>query len=371
MVQYRITISLIDNNGQAMLLLGRLGRSRLRSLTGLHRNVILIALTSFFADVSSEMAYPILPLFLSETLKAPATAIGLIEGIAEAIQHGVQGFAGRLSDRRPRKKPIAVAGYALSALSKPLIGLATGWPVALTGRAADRLGAGSRSAPRDALIASSVSADARGRAFGLEGIGDNAGAFLGPLLALLLVAGLGAGYRLVFFLAFIPGLFALGLMLSVREPPQSSPPPAVAAVSARFRMSPEYRRYLLATALFGIGNSTNAFLILRLNDAGGRSPRRCSSTPASIWSPRLLRTRPAPRPTAGVANRCSWEVSPSSPPSMSGLPRGRASGCSCRCSRATVSTRAPTARSARRSPATSCRPNFAPPVSAGTRRRSA
>ena len=243
-------------------------RPRSRSLAGLNRNVFLIALTSLFADISSEMAYPILPLFLSETLKAPATVVGLVEGVAEAIQYGVQGIAGRVSDRLPRKKPVAVAGYALAAIGKPIIGLATGWPVALAGRATDRLGAGSRTAPRDAMIAASVGEDARGRAFGLEGIGDNAGAFLGPLLALLLVAGLDAGYRLVFFLAFLPGLVAFGLILAVREPRLASAPAPVAAPVRGAPLSPDYRRYLFVTALFGIGNSTNAFLILRLKDAG-------------------------------------------------------------------------------------------------------
>lgn len=233
----------------------------------LPRNVVLIALTSLCADLSSEMAYPLLPLFLTETLRAPASAVGLVEGVAEATQHGVQALSGSAADRLPRKRPLAALGYALTAAGKPLIGAATGWPLALAGRAVDRLGAGTRSAPRDALIANSVGEDARGRAFGLEGIGDNAGAFLGPLLALLLVAVAGVSYRAVILLAVVPGLAALGLILAVREP-RDAAAPAPLARAAALPFAPAYWRYLGVTALFGLGNSTNAFLVLRLRDAG-------------------------------------------------------------------------------------------------------
>jgi MFS family permease len=132
------------------------------------------------------MLYPILPIFLTQILHASGSVVGVVEGIAEATQNVVQGFSGWLSDKLRKRKALALIGYFVSALGKPFMGIAAAWPGVLGGRFLDRLGAGFRSAPRDALIASSVSDEYRGRAFGLEGIGDNLGAFLGPLLAVLL-----------------------------------------------------------------------------------------------------------------------------------------------------------------------------------------
>jgi MFS family permease len=158
-----------------------------RYFAGLSRNTFLLALTSLFADISTEMLVPILPIFLTHTLRSTGSIVGLIEGIAGATQNIVQGFAGSLSDKWQRRKPIALVGYFLAAIGKPLMGVATGWQGVLGGRFLDRFGAGTRSAPRDALIASSVQKADRGRAFGLEGVGDNAGAFLGPIVAVLLL----------------------------------------------------------------------------------------------------------------------------------------------------------------------------------------
>jgi MFS family permease len=158
-----------------------------RYFGGLSRNTFLLALASLFADISTEMLYPVLPIFLTQTLNASGSIVGLVEGVAQATQNIVQGFSGSLSDKLQKRKPIAMAGYLLAAVAKPLIGLSTVWQGLLGARVLDRFGAGSRSAPRDALIASSVDEQNRGRAFGLEGIGDNAGAFLGPLLAVFLL----------------------------------------------------------------------------------------------------------------------------------------------------------------------------------------
>jgi MFS family permease len=163
------------------------------------------------------MLYPILPILLTQTLKASGSVVGLVEGIAEATQNIVQGFTGWLSDKLHRRKPIALVGYNLAAIAKPLIGLATAWPGVLGGRFLDRLGAGARTAPRDALIASSVDEKDRGKAFGLEGIGDNAGAFLGPLIAVALLFALGLNIRWVFYLAIIPGLLSVLMILLVKE----------------------------------------------------------------------------------------------------------------------------------------------------------
>lgn len=177
-----------------------------RGLSGLSRNTFLLAASSLFADISTEMLYPVLPVFLTQTLKASGTIVGLLDGFAQATQNIVQGFSGALSDKLQKRKPVAIAGYLLAAIAKPLMGLATIWPALFGARLLDRFGAGARSAPRDALIASSVAEENRGRAFGLEGMGDNAGAFLGPLLAAFLLYAVRVDIRSIFYLAVIPGL---------------------------------------------------------------------------------------------------------------------------------------------------------------------
>lgn len=125
------------------------------------------------------MLYPVLPVFLTQTLKASGSIVGLVDGFAQATQNIVQGFSGALSDRLQKRKPVAVVGYLLAAVAKPLMGVAATWQVLFGARLLDRLGAGPRSTPRDALIAASVDEKNRGRAFGLEGVGDNAGVKLG------------------------------------------------------------------------------------------------------------------------------------------------------------------------------------------------
>jgi MFS family permease len=238
-----------------------------RYFAGLSRNTFLLAFASLFSDISTEMLYPVLPVFLTQTLSASGSIVGLVDGFAQATQNIVQGFSGALSDKLQKRKSIALAGYLLSAVAKPLMGLSTVWQGVFGARLLDRLGAGTRAAPRDALIASSVDEKDRGRAFGLEGFGDNAGAFLGPLLAVLLLYALHVGVRAVFYVAIIPGLLAFLMVLMVSEHPA-----AVAAkskIDISLRQFPKaYWRYLLVTALFGLGNSSNAFLILRTQDIG-------------------------------------------------------------------------------------------------------
>jgi len=238
-----------------------------RYFAGLSRNTFLLALASLFADISSEMLYPILPIFLTQTLKASGSVVGLVEGVAEATQNIVQGFSGSLSDRLQRRKPIALAGYLLAAVAKPLMGTATAWQGVLGGRFLDRLGTGTRSAPRDALIASSANEASRGRAFGLEGVGDNAGAFLGPLLAVLLLIVWHLDIHLIFYLAVVPGLFAFFMVLLVEERPVAVTAKSKIDVNPT-RFPKAYWKYMLATALFGVGNSSNAFLILQTKDMG-------------------------------------------------------------------------------------------------------
>lgn len=213
------------------------------------------------------MLYPILPIFLTQTLHATGSIVGLVDGLAQAAQNIVQGFSGALSDRLQRRKPIALIGYLLAAVAKPLMGFTRSWQALLGTRLLDRFGTGTRSAPRDALIASSVAESDRGRAFGLEGFGDNAGACLGPLLTVALLYALHVGIRDIFYVATIPGLAAFLMILLVKEQP--------AAVRAKSkidvgpgRFPGAYWRYLAVTALFGLGNSSNAFAILRIREIG-------------------------------------------------------------------------------------------------------
>jgi MFS family permease len=234
---------------------------------GLSQNTFLLALSSLFADISTEMLYPVLPVFLTQTLRASGSIVGLVDGFAQATQNIVQGFSGALSDRLQKPKGVALLGYFLAAISKPLMGLATSWYSLFAARLLDRFGAGTRSAPRDALVAASVDEANRGRAFGLEGGGDNAGAFLGPLLAVFLLYSLHVAIRTIFYLAIIPGLVAFTMVLFVQERP--------VAVAAKSRIDiglrefpASYWKYLLVTAVFGLGNASNAFLILRTQDIG-------------------------------------------------------------------------------------------------------
>jgi len=240
---------------------------RKRYPAGISRDTVLLAFASLFADISSEMLYPILPIFLTQVLHARGSAVGLVEGIAEAAQNVVQGFSGWLSDQLKKRKALALIGYFVSALGKPLMGIAGAWPGVLGGRFLDRLGSGFRSAPRDALIASSVSDEYRGRAFGLEGFGDNLGAFLGPLLAVLLLFSFHLEMRWIFLLAIVPGLLAFSMILFVRERPMRVA--AKSKIDLRMREFPvNYWKYLLVIAIFEIGNSSNSFLILQTKSIG-------------------------------------------------------------------------------------------------------
>ena len=240
---------------------------RSRYGAGISRNTVLLAFASLFADISSEMLYPLLPIFLTQVLHASGSVVGVVEGVAEATQNLVQGFSGWLSDKLQKRKALALIGYFVSALGKPLMGIATVWPGVLGGRFLDRLGAGFRSAPRDALIASSVPDEYRGRAFGLEGIGDNLGAFLGPLLAILLFLSFHFEIRSIFFLAIVPGLLAFSMILLVHE--RRVAVAAKSKIDVNLREFPAgYWKYLLVIAIFEIGNSSNSFLILQTKSIG-------------------------------------------------------------------------------------------------------
>jgi len=223
---------------------------------------------SFLADVSSEMVYAANPALLTRVLGAAPWAVGVIEGIAESTASLLRLYAGWLSDRIGRRKPLTLAGYGLGAVSKPLIGLATGWGGVLVGRFLDRAGKGLRSAPRDALIAESCSPEVRGRAFGLHRGMDTAGAVLGPLIGYAFLSWRPGALRDLYLLAFAPGALAVAVLaIWVRERRRPDKITAPSPPLPSFRgLSSAYRRYLIALAVFSIGNSSDAFLVLRAQD---------------------------------------------------------------------------------------------------------
>lgn len=225
-----------------------------------------LGLVSLLTDASSEMIYPLLPTFLTRVLGAGPAVLGAIEGVAEATASLLKLASGWLADRVPRRKPLVVLGYGLSSIARPLVGLATSSGQVLAVRFADRVGKGTRGAPRDALVADVTPADVRGRAFGFQRAMDHAGAVAGPLLASsLLLAGL--ELRAVFLWAALPAVVCmLVLVLAVREQPRREGPPVARAGPAASLGA--FHRYLALLALFTLGNSSDAFLLLRAQESG-------------------------------------------------------------------------------------------------------
>lgn len=273
-------------------------RPRLR----LGRNVLALAAVSFLTDVSSDMTYPLLPVFLATVLGASATAVGAIEGAAESVAALLKLASGWLSDRMPRRKPLVLAGYTIASVIRPLIGLAQSVSQVLAIRVTDRLGKGIRGAPRDALIADSVDPAIRGRAFGFHRAADHAGAVVGPLLAFVLLRWMGLDLRTVFLLTAIPGALAvLMLIFGVREVPRSAPDKGGKGLNLRVSLGRRFWAYLGVLFLFTLGNSTDAFLLLRAGQLGVAPAlvpilwamlhvvKALSSTPGGILSDRLGR----------------------------------------------------------------------------------
>lgn len=239
-----------------------------RALTQLPRSVWLLGLVSLVNDSASELVYPLVPLYLSGVLMAGPRVLGLIEGVAEALSSLLKLAAGVLADRSGAAKPWVVAGYGLAGLARPALAFVTGWPLLLALRLADRIAKAVRAAPRDALLAASITPAQRGLAFGLHRAMDNAGAVIGPLLAWALLAA-GVPLQQVFLWALVPGLVCVALTLALREPPV----PAAAAPAPAFSwtlagLPVPLRRYLVVVALFTLGNSSNMFLLLRARELG-------------------------------------------------------------------------------------------------------
>lgn len=243
----------------------------MRGFGRLPRLVVLLGLTSFLSDVASEMIYPLLPLFLSTTLGAGVVALGLVEGTAESVAAFLKLAAGVGSDRGGRRKPWVVLGYALAGIARPLVAFAGSAGQVLAIRVTDRVGKGLRTAPRDALLAAAVAPAQRGRAFGFHRAADHAGALVGPLVAAALLGVGGLALESVFLAAVVPGLLApLVVLLWIREPAVPRPEsPGEGSPAARSGPPPPgFRPYLAALALFTLGNSTDAFLLLRAVELG-------------------------------------------------------------------------------------------------------
>lgn len=234
----------------------------------LHRNVLALGMVSLLTDLSSEMIYPLLPLFLAASLGAGPAALGLIEGVAETTASLLKLFSGAWSDRAGKKKPLVLLGYGVSAIARPLVGFAGSWLHVLAVRFTDRIGKGVRTSPRDALIAAHVPPTLRGKAFGLQRSLDHLGAVLGPVAAFSLLWA-GVTLRSVFLLSVIPGLLAVAVIaLRVQDAPAEGAPVHVGGILRRGTLSREFRRYLALVGLFTLGNASDAFLILRAVDAG-------------------------------------------------------------------------------------------------------
>jgi len=240
----------------------------MKNKSGISKNVFVLGLVSFFNDVASEMIYPIVPIFLTSVLGAPVAIVGLIEGIAESTASVLKVISGWLSDKWQKRKPFIIAGYSFSAISKIILSLAYSWPFVLLARFIDRFGKGTRTSSRDALITESSEDKVRGRAFGFHRTLDTLGAVVGPLIALLAIHFLDNNFRLIFFLAFIPAFIGILLLLFfVKEKKKEANSLNTFHFNWR-ELNPSFKIFLLISLIFALGNSSDAFLILRAQNLG-------------------------------------------------------------------------------------------------------
>jgi len=253
----------------------------------LPRPVWLLGWVSFATDAATEAIYPLLPFFLTRVLGASPVSLGIVEGAAEAVNSGLKIISGRLADRSPAKRPLVVAGYSISSLARPFISITTSWLQVFTVRVLDRVGKGIRSAPRDALLAGWATPTTRGKVFGFHRGMDHFGAVAGPLLASAFLYFYPDHYRTLFALTIIPGAIAVALIFFVQESGEPSAD-VVSGFSRSVRASSnvvsgfsrtvdsplprELTSFLLVLTLFTLGNSTDAFLLLKLTDVAG-SPK--------------------------------------------------------------------------------------------------
>jgi MFS family permease len=252
--------------------------------SGLPRPVWLLGWVSLATDSATEAIYPLLPFFLTRVLGAGVVSLGLVEGAAEAANSVLKIASGRMADRARSKRPLVLVGYGLSSVVRPLIALAQSWTHVFTVRLLDRVGKGIRGAPRDAMLATWATEATRGKVYGFHRAMDHAGAVLGPALATLFLYFYPGEYRILFGLTIIPGAIAVALIFFVRESDDPAArdfgSPAVTSggagrgtlvpdANAGPRLPQAFTRFMLVLALFTLGNSTDAFLLLKLTDAAG------------------------------------------------------------------------------------------------------
>lgn len=240
-----------------------------RKFFGFGQNVFIAGLVSFFMDVSSEMIYPLIPLFLANVLGVNKSVIGLIEGIAESTASLLKVFSGWFSDRIGNRKWLMAAGYGISTLSRPIVALATVWHHVMGSRFMDRFGKGIRTAPRDAIIAESTKKTHLGRAFGFHRSMDTMGAVVGPALAFFLLSVFSNNYRWVFWLSMIPGAIAVFLIIFfIKEKKKDLLPHSERPRLTIKHFDWKFKFFVAIVTLFTLGNSSDVFLILRAQQIG-------------------------------------------------------------------------------------------------------
>ncbi|MDR2318280.1 MFS transporter [Pseudomonas monteilii] len=253
-----------------------------RSLPKIPRSVWALGFVSMFMDISSEMIHALLPLYMVTVLGTSVVAVGVIEGIAEATASITKVFSGALSDRLGKRKLLTVVGYGLAALTKPVFPIASGLEWLTAARFVDRVGKGIRGAPRDALVADITPAELRGAAFGLRQALDTVGAFLGPLLAIVLMWLTASHFQTVFWVAVIPAFVAVYILIAfVREPetpPAARPVRTPLALHEMVQLGSAYWRLIGLATLFTLARFSEAFLLLRAQDMGL----------APLWAPAVL-----------------------------------------------------------------------------------
>ena len=244
----------------------------------LPRAVWLLGWVSLATDAASESIYPLLPFFLTSVLGAGAMSLGVIEGAAEAVNSLLKILSGRQADRSRAKRPLVLLGYSVSSAAKPFIAVVTGPIQVFVVRILDRLGKGVRGAPRDAMLASWATPETRGRVYGVHQAMDNLGAVIGPALATLFLLFYPGRYRTLFALTVIPGAISVLLILLIPERTDVEAHASEPVVSASKRtgekttdqsLPPAFTRFMVILTVFALGNSTDAFLLLRLTQAAG------------------------------------------------------------------------------------------------------
>lgn len=237
-------------------------------LRGLTRNIIIVGFVSLFTDLSSQMIFPLIPLYLF-SLGAGAWVVGLVEGAAETTASLLKVFSGFWSDKIKRRKPFVFAGYSLSSITKPLFTLTTSWPFILIVRVVERIGKGIRDAPRDAIVAESVDESIRGKAFGFQRAMDGIGSVMGAVLAFLLLPIL--WYKNTFLVAFIPGIIAVLFILLIKEKKKTEDPIKHKSKSFKFSLKQlpwNLRLFIIISTIFALGNFGYAFLLLKAKNIG-------------------------------------------------------------------------------------------------------